>query len=530
MLPAPLGAVRSMRCVADVAVRADGSVWVDLWLRNDIAMQDGGGDAAYAMRLAMDGQTALSAAVPRHWQYGGWGRLVGAMPDGARAPAPPRVIHDARYLGAVGAVMPHDLSVGVGERVFDDMERLVSRSNWDAPLDPRGLQTSMGAPGARPDLGQTTSWIAAWVTTGDARAERFSVGQAEASGGIPWHFWDVAGGADGKGGWLDVKRWPRFWWDPRGGRPPFTLVRPVQITVWQRGATPSHQPALNFVPYLLTGRRAFLDNLMAQGAWNVTTVWPAARRSDGPENDMLVVRNRQTRSAAWTVRQLTEAAWIASEDDPTRAYLEEVAALNWRWLRDQTAGWTQAQGAIHGHLPRNFGYGTIIAPWQQDYFASSAAMAALRGQEDARAVLDWMRNFLVGRFFATDQGFTRNDGVAYQIALMGLPRPAPEEPPGTPFRTWAEVAAANRERNFANGDGWAKSNGEYPRLGMLSLALIAHVFDDARAKEAWAWLAASNMPYTRLAVFQRMPFHNVAPPGAARVPEQAPRCAPTARR
>jgi hypothetical protein len=65
---------------------------------------------------------------------------------------------------------------------------------------------------------------------------------------------------------------------------------------------------------------------------------------------------------------------------------------------------------------------------------------------------------------------------------------------------------------------------------MLSLALVAHVFGDPRAKEAWEWLVASNMPYTRLGVFQRFPYHAVAPPGMARVPDQVPRCAPSSRR
>jgi hypothetical protein len=426
--------------------------------------------------------------------------------------------------------MPYDLSVGVGERVFADMERSKSRANWDAPLDPRGLQTSMGAPGARPDLGQTTNWIAAWLTSGDVRAETFAIGQAEASGGIPWHFWDPNGGADGKGGWLDVKRWPRFWWDPRGGRPPFTLRQPVEITVWQRGAVPSHQPALNFVPYLMTGRRAFLDNLMAQGAWNVTTVWPAARRWDGPVNDMLVAKGRQTRSAAWTMRQLTEAAWIAADDDPTRSYIEEVAALNWKWVRDQIPAWTEKQGEIHGYLePLHFGYTPNLGPWQQDYFASTTAMAALRGQEDARAVLDWMRNYIVGRFFATEHGFTRNDAVAYRMALVPEPLPKQPDPPNAPFRTWNAVATANRERDMANGDGWRHSNGEYPRLGMLSLALVAHVFEDARASEAWQWLAESDSPNVRVTVFSRTPYHTVAPPGLARVPQHAPRCTPSRR-
>ncbi|PWS39201.1 hypothetical protein DFH01_08185 [Falsiroseomonas bella] len=530
-LPAPLGAVRSLRCVADVAVRADGSLWVDLWLRNDVAMQPAGGDVAYALRLEIDGQPALSAEVPRHWQYGAWGRLVGAKRGGDKAPEPPRAIHDTRYLAAAGAVMPYDLSIGVGPTVFQGIARYRDRPDWDVPFNPRGLQTSMGAPGARPDLGQTTNWIAAWLMSGDARAAEFSIGQAEAAGGIPWHYWDPKGGADGDGGWLDVKRWPGFWSDPRGGRPPLTLLQRAAInTIWQRGGSHSHQPALSFVPYLLTGRRPFLDNLMAQGAWNVSGIWPAVRQWEGPVNDLLLVNRRQTRSASWTMRQVTEAAWIAADSDPTRAYIEDVARLNWAWLREQIPRWTEAQGDIHGYLePLDFGYTPNLGPWQQDYFVSSAAMAAMRGQEDARAFLDWMRNYIVGRFFATQQGYTRNDAVAYRMSLVPEPLPEKPDPPRAPFRTWAEVVAANRERDLDNGTTWRHSNGEYPRLGMLSLALMAQVFDDARAKEAWQWLANSDALAARVKVFQMTPYHAVAPPGLVRVPEHAPRCTPSRR-
>jgi hypothetical protein len=451
---------------------------------------------------------------------------------GGAAPQPPRVIHNPLHLAPSGAIMPYDLSVGVENFILDHQARPLAHADWDKPLHPRGLQTSMGAPGARPDLGQTTNWIAAWLMTGDARMARMAIGQAEAAGGIPWHFWDVGGGADGRGGWLDVRKWPGFWSDPRGGRPPRTLLQPAPInSVWQRGGTPSHQPGLSFVPYLLTGRRALLDNLMAQAAWNVSSTWPSVRRAEGALNDVLLMRNRQTRSAAWTIRTLDEAAWVAAEDDPTRAYIEEVAALNWAWLRARIPEWTSAQGALHGYIePLNFGYSPQLGPWQQDYFASSAAVAALRGREDARIFLDWMRNFVVGRFFATDQGFSRNDAVAYRLSLLPLPVPLMPNPPARAFQTWAEVAAANRERDFDNGNGWRHSNGEYPRLGMLTLALVAHVFDDARAKEAWHWLANSDSPNVGLNSFIRAPYQTVSPPGVWRVPAQAPRCTATARR
>lgn len=539
--PEAAGGVRSLRLVADIAVRADETLWVDLWLRNDIAQQPDGGAASYRVRLLLDGRDALDAHIPRHPQYTAWGRLRGARRGEARPPETAFVRHDVGYLSRAHAVMPYDLSTGVLESLLAEMARLTERPDWNDPFNPRGLQTNMGAGGARPDLGQTTNWQAAWLLSGDRRAAAVALGQAEAAGNIPWHFWDMNGGAEGQGGWLDVRRWPGFWTDPRGGRPPRGLLQPVpgrEQTGW--APQTSHAPALSYTPYLLTGRRAFLDNLTAQAAWNISGIWPAARHvqaspwasptgrppSAAPAEDVLVAYG-QPRSGAWALRTIGEAVWIAPPDDPNLPYLRDVELRNWAWLRRMIPEWTEIQGELHGYLVGyGFGRGAQMTFFQQEYVASTAALAAERGIEDARVFLDWMRNFIVGRFFAEAKGFPRVDGIAYEIAITEGPPPAWNEPPRRVLTTWAEVARVNRARNWGNSNqgGWRASDGEYGRLAMLSLAQVYNVLGDRRALEAWDWLARSGAPYTSVNDFARVPAHNVVPRGRVRVPERAPAC------
>jgi hypothetical protein len=430
--------------------------------------------------------------------------------------------------------MPYDLSIGVEERILARMGQMRGDPSWNTPFHARGLQTHIGAPGASQDIGQTTNWQAAWIVSGDRRALDLMLDQAEAAGGIPWHFWDIGGGSDRRGGWLDVKRWPRF--DLREHTDPGHLLKqPVPQSMWRRGPVPSHQPNPSFVPYLVTGRRAFLDNLLAQAAWNVSIVWHEARSREGPLKSGLrdgnVANGRQVRTTAWTMRTLGDAAWIAPDEDPNRAYLEELLDGNWHWLRAQIPAWTRMQGEAHGYIVgTNTGYNAGLAPWQVDYFASTAAQAARRGQADARAFLDWMRNFVVGRFFAEDRGFPRRDGVAYYLNGAPEPLPSRDQPRGRLYQTWGEIARATAASGNANGtDTWRGSNGEYPRLAMMSLALVAHVFDDARAVEAWHWLAQSDAPYSAAVVVARFPYQNVAPPGVSRVADRAPRCTQAAR-
>jgi len=525
--PEVVGGATSMRLVADVAAQADGTLWVDVWFRNDIAMQPGGGTAAYVARVLLDGREALHATMPAHHQYRSWGRLLGALPGGQPAPPQPPVRHDVVYLADTGAIAHYDLTAGVNEAMLASMAQQMAQPEWHAAFGARGITQQMPRGGGRMDLGPTTGYQAAWLISGDPRAARYCIGQAEAAGTIPWHFWDPNGGADRHGGWLDARRWPRLWTDPRGRNPPGGLAQQItEDTGWRIDTT--HQPDLSFVPYLLTGRRAFADEVMAQGAWNVLGIWPAVRNPPGMRNDQegfLVVHKRQVRGAAWSIRQLDEAAWTAPDGDANQAYLRHVADRNWSWLRAQIPAWTELQGELHGWLvPYQLGGGGVeLLPWQQDYFASAAAAAARLGNADARVFLAWMANFLVGRFTAADRGFARHDGAAFIIIVS---HPGSEGGIERPFQSWAEVGDATRARNRSNGDGWARSQGEYARLAMQSLAQLADILDHDGARRAYDWLAGAQAPFTDPMSFARQPALNIAPRGVPRLPSRVRPCVP----
>ncbi len=292
------------------------------------------------------------------------------------------------------------------------------------------------------------------------------------------------------------------------------------------------------MPYLLTARRGFLDNHLAQAAWTITSLWPAPRNmrtahnwlSDTPPSaepaaDVLLMW-AQLRQAAWSLRSVGEAGWIAPEGDQNRAYFRDVERRNWAWTRRHLPEWTRLQGEPHGYLPfPALGYQDTMTQFQNEYFGAVAALAALRGQEDAREVFSWQRNFLVGRFFQEANGFPRRDAVAYNLAISPTPAPRPPLPPARPFQTWREIGEQTAARNMSNDERWRASNGEYGRLAMLSVALAHHVFADARALEAWEWVARSGATHTHLGSFARSPQHNVSPRGRWKVPARAPRCA-----
>ncbi|PZW46782.1 hypothetical protein C8P66_10861 [Humitalea rosea] len=509
--PEVAGGVTSLRVVADVALRADGTLWVDCWFRNDVAMRPGGGEAAYGARLVLDGREAIRADIPRHHQYTAWGREAAAARGGA-APAPAHVRHDAEYLADAGAIARYDVSTGVDDALVGRMARLMAAPAWQEPFDTRGITQNMGQTGARADIGPATMPQAVWLISGDARAASFAIGQAEAAGAIPWHYWDPAGGAGGAGGWIDTDHWPRLWSDGRGGPAPGGLLQPIAgDTGW--AADCAHQPDLAFVPYLLTGRRAFLDEVQAQASWCVISQWPAAAargggRDGGIGEGVNVVRGNQVRGAAWSLRQLDNAAWASPADDPNLPWLRGAAAGNWGWVRAQIRGWTIQQGDAHGWIPGEYGAPGVLPPWQQDYFASTAANAARRGGEDARVVLGWMASFLVGRFNAAPRGFAMHDGAAYLIAI--------QSPNGQPLRSWSEIGAATRARGLSNGQGWSKTEGDYGQLALQSLAAVSDVLGSAEARGTYVALLAEAPPFTRRQDFIRDPILHIVPRGEAR--------------
>jgi hypothetical protein len=511
--PAAVGGATSARLVADVSLHADGTLWVDAWVRNDIAMQPGGGTARYAMRLLLDGQEAFTSGPVAQLHYTGLGRRRGTL-RGRPAPAPPLVCHDVAYLAAAAAVAPFDRTVGVAEALLARMAQFMAAPDWDAPFAPRRIVQDMGSAGGRPDIGPTTLWQAAWLVSGDARAARFAEDQAEAGGAIPWHFWDSEANG-GAGGWLDTRRWPQLWTDPRGGRPPRTLAQPIPPRAASGGwvADTAHKPALGYVPHLLTGRRAFLDEVQAEAMWAILSAWPARRaETDGVEavRDLNLVAGGQLRGAAWSLRDLDNAGFVVPDADPQASYLRDAAAANWAWVRAMTGRWGARQGEARGWImtPHVLGNRGETSPWQQEFFVAAAAAAARRGNDDARAVLAWMENFIVGRFQAGARGFNPRDGIAYQILVASAGGVSPAL-----FQTWAEIGEATRAANMSNNDGWGRSAGYYGPLGRHSLALLAEVLDSEAARRAHAWLVAAAPPFTTPRDYAADPTYNVLPPG-----------------
>ena len=231
--------------------------------------------------------------------------------------------------------------------------------------------------------------------------------------------------------------------------------------------------------------------LNAQASWVIANTW-----NDPRQNAQGIVANAvdEVRAQAWALRTVQEAAYANPDGSYEKAYFTQIANNNWAYLRATTATLSATQGEVHGYFAGTYRDPGVIAPWQQDYFASTTALAALQGNEDARAVLKWQANFLSGRFLSPD--LNPYNGFNYSLNVY--------DSDGKALTSWAEVAAATHAAgNYATGP----FAGYWAELAAMSNANIITVFaggEDptdhrvaADAMRAYGWILGAGMPDLR---------------------------------
>ena len=492
----------AQRILCDVTVFANGGLTLDVQLNNDRAMGATGGRVARSVDVILDDREVAHENLDQG-QYQNWhAHFSGDGTNGGQGLGNPaagwlNIRHDVAALEKIGAFAEFDVSLRVSEDILRSYGAATQAVGWDAPLATNGVATFMPATGGRADIGFTTAPNATWLISQDPRAAAYSLGQAETASAVPWHMWDARSGT-----WLGTDAEPMLWIDDRASAR--LTQAPDALTGWSLDS--AHEPDLSFVPYVLTGERWILDNLQSQAAWNILAQAPSVRGGDMD----LVVRDNQVRGAAWSLRQIDEAAWASPTGSVEQAYFAQASAANWAWLVAQIPVWTSQQGEAHGWLPGVYGTAGALPPWQQDYFASTAIAAARHGNADAATFLEWQANFLIGRFTHSAQGFAAHDGAAYLLAIA-------DTVTGLPYSSWAQIGLQTAARGWSNGAGWEHSQGDYAQLALATLAGIAALGGPSAAAAGAAYhaLLAEAPPFTSASDFSRDPAFAIAIPGGA---------------
>ncbi len=478
----------SLHVTFDITAYADGTTSTDVQFNNDIAMSGSGGEVHYDATIKQNGAVAFQQSNIDQFQYQTWHEVIAS--NGSPAV---NVQHDVAALEAAGFVQDYDLGTGVATSIITGEVSSMSGSAKTVLGTPSfgilgnaGLEQYMPTTGGRPDIGPTTEADTVWLLTQNAGAAQYALAQADAAGSIPWHFYSTTTGT-----YVTTTQYPTLWADPRGGSSG-TIGLTQQVPQYLSTTSPgsgwavdaAHEPDTSYVAYLMTGSRYYLDQLNAEASSDILGVTPGTWLNG---QDLVVNGQTQVRAQAWELRELQEAAFINPDNSALKTYFAQVVNNNFQnLLTTIIPAATAAEGQASGWLAGNYGAGTT-APWQQDYFAQVVALAAEQGNTQAKQVLHWEANYIVGRFLQAQNGFDPHDGVAYNMVLG-------PSTGGALYQTWAQIEQATAAAGLASSGGtWAAL--EYPsyrQWAMASLADDITVEQSPQAIQAFGWLAANS--------------------------------------
>ena len=484
----------SLHVALDITAFANGNTSTKVTFNNDIAMSAHGGAATYDATITQNGAVAFNQSGITQYQYTSWNTTVAS--NGAPAV---NVQHDIAALEKTGLIQNYDLTAGVAPSLVASEAAQMAKPGFGAVLGNAGVTQYMPMTGGHRDIGPTTEANALWLMTQNATAAQYALAQANAAGSIPWHFDSPANGE-----YLTATANPKLWVDYRGGMYGTTaLTQPVassKLTGWT--PDPAHQPDLDYVAYLMTGDRTYLDELNAQASYDVLAQSPTTRQGAA---GVVADGQGQVRGQAWDLRAIVEAAAVNPAGSAEKAYFTQLETNNFASILKYVQGLNEGQAT--GWITGSYGNAGQIAPWQQDFFATTVALAAEQGVAGAAQLLGWETNFLAGLFLNAAKGISPYLGAGYNISTYA----AKGNSISNALQTWAAISQATLSSGFvAATAATSVASAEYAMEARGALADDITVTQDVRAIQAYGWVSAYETT-ANLANEQAWPVFDIAP-------------------
>jgi hypothetical protein len=510
----------------DLSACADGSILADLAVRNDIVMGATGGPVYTTGSLTQNGIVVYAWSQLYQTQYQAWFVDCGTSPRNCC-----NVQIDPAYLIKAAVIQPYSLTAGLDASTIEGYQAVTTQTGWLQPLNPNNVDVGMPGTGGRPDIGYETQSAVAALITQDARAIDYCCAQADASGSAPWNYYDMANGC-----FISTVNYPDIWCDQAGrggiGQPGnASSSGPTQaptMTPQSWMLDTAHQPDLSFVPWLYTGRRHYLDQVMSQGAWSIAGEY--GRVMTIPGTSTVIQQSLwggQVRGIAWDLRQVSNAGFCAPDGTSYATYFAEIIAQNATYAAGMQTNLQSQQGACYGYLAQAHGQNNF-APWEQNYLMPICALAGARGYSGWTAIANWFGRFTVESFLPQTDGpykgavWNQRNGASYELfvgATNNSGQSNGTEIVGPPAQTWAELeywtvigGQSNGGETYdaatdlvtAGAPNWSHSAGDYGQLCSATLAWCV-INQVPNASQAFDYLTNAGAPYDNLSSFQADP-------------------------
>jgi len=398
--------------MARFAIRAysgSNSARVDVTVENAWAFEAAPQNFTYDVQVLVGGQPVYTQAALTHYHHARWRKVFswGSVPA-------LDIRHDTKYLIASKAVPNYDQSLAVREATIASWNTRWTTAVKTGPMEAGVAVKSMGTTGGRPDIGPMPTWNALYLLTMDQRMKNIAVGMSELGGSWSSHFRNKNTDRP-----VTLAEYPYMTVITKRSD---TLNRttktyeafpdcPTSICATPMKADTSHQPALAYLPYLVTGDYYHLEELQFWANYNSFYGNPGYR-----QNVKGLLQEGQVRAQAWSLRTIAEAAYITPDNDPQKTILTSIVNHNLDWYNAQYTDNPQANklGVLsHGSLSYSGGNG--VAPWQDDFFTAMVGRSAELGFTRAQKLLAWKSKFVVDRF--AGDGFCWVQAPLYQMQV-----------------------------------------------------------------------------------------------------------------
>ncbi len=437
-------------------------VRVDAYVENDWAFEPNPQGFTYDAAFTVGSTSVYTKAGLKHAHHARWRRIgwVGGEPSVT-------IEQDRDYILTTQAIPYYDKTVKIAESAIAGMP-----ADFE-PMTNGNLTPDMGDGGAQAGIGPSPNWTAKYIISMDPRARANVLANGTCMGAYPVHYRDKATDQMVN---LDTYPYATDLGDPEDAIDPVTkksqyLLRPVAQTESFR-AERAHDPAAAYYPYLFTGDYFYMEELLFWANWKMAIGNPTYR--DFAKGLLKWV---EVRGQAWGMRNLAQAAYIAPDNHPLKAYFRNKLENNIKWYTDEYVGNPKANtiGYRYDDVYDPFG----LAPWQDDFFTWAMSYVNELGFTSVRPFLGFKTKFVTGRM--TDPGYCWLHASAYSLQI------GPADKSST-YGTLAEIYKANFPGAFTC-TGVAMDG--YPELGTgyganMQPALAAAVdFKTPGASDGW---------------------------------------------
>ena len=389
------------------AYRGNTRARVDVTIENDWAYEPSPQNFVYDVQMLVGGAEVYSRRAFNHAHHSRYRKVFwwGEEPM-------VHLKHNTSYLIATRAVPNYDQSLVFADTTLDKL-----RASFVPEPMTSGVATAyMAATGGRPDLGLLPSWGATYLLTMDKRAKDVTLGMGDLGGSWSSHYRNKNTDRP-----ISLLEYPYM---TLLGNPGDTYNPATQKLEYfppcAAGAScvnsnvhdSAHQPGFAYLPYLVTGDYYYLEELQFWAMWNTFSDNPGYR-----DNIKGLLKPDQVRGQAWSMRTLSQAAYITPDADPLKSHLQTFLSNNLDWYNANYSNNASANklGVIVNGYAVVYGEQIGIAPWQDDFFTAAIGYANDLGFEKAAPLLRYKSKFLISRM--TDPGVCWIDAAIYAMKV-----------------------------------------------------------------------------------------------------------------